>query len=90
MSECGQKYRKTRITKKINDISFLLSPLPFILYSLLFPLPHGALQAPPGALGELFRSESQTLQIRPAYTPGGVIDFRFTIAKIVAHSCFTL
>lgn len=89
MSECGQKYRKTRKTKKINVLFFLLYPLPFILYSLFFRLPHGALQAPPGALGELFRSESQTLQIRPAYAPGGIIDFRYPVAEMVLHFCST-
>lgn len=90
MSECGQKYRKTRKTKKINDIFFLLSPLLFILCSLFFPLPHGALQAPPGALGEVVRSESQTLQLRPGYVPGGALDFRYSVAKIVLHFSSTL
>lgn len=87
MSDIGQKYRKTPKMKKINGISFILYSLPSILYPLFFRLPHGALQAPPGALGEVVRSESQTLQLRPAYARGGNIDFRYTVAKMVLHSC---
>lgn len=76
MSECGQKYRKTRKTKKINGIFFLLYPLPFILYSLFFPLPRGVLQAPPGASRAIFRGESQTPQSQSMHASGGACLFR--------------
>lgn len=78
MSDYGQKYRKTRKTKKINGLFFLLYPLSSILYSLLFPLPLGVLQAPRGVPRDVVRSESQTLQLRLGYVPRGACLFRLS------------